>query len=276
LKKITFWSIARRPQWVFGFFVALLAAFVLGLLATWQWDRGVQSPNNPTEDPVALLSVQQPSTQTVVEANGRMVTVTAKFDNAVFIVANRVQDDRPGYWVSARFIEAQTGAQLFVALGFTENPESFCALNNGCTGSALLDIAITQGGSEISLDQAISLLGRFSPPETPNKGDGNVWNRFATMALINTPELDSAGAELFSGFLIQSNLEVAGLETIKTVPAPIEPELNWLNIFYAIEWVFFAGFSVYVWYRLVRDDMERHQDAPAEAGAKAELSKSSD
>lgn len=236
----------------------------MGLLATWQWDRGVQAPINPTEDPVSLLSVQQPSTQTVVEANGRIVTVSVKFDHAVFIIDGRFQDGRTGSWVSARFIEVETGSILFVALGFTEDPQNFCALNNHCSGTALTDLLIKQNGSEVSLSNELSLLGRFSPPETPNKGDGILWNRFAPMSLINTTELDSGGAELFSGFLIQSNLDIPGLENIKTVPAPVEPELNWLNIFYALEWVFFALFSVYVWYRLVRDDMERHQDAAAE------------
>jgi hypothetical protein len=35
---------------------------------------------------------------------------------------------------------------------------------------------------------------------------------------------------------------------------------NWLNIFYAIEWIVFAGFAFYVWYRLVRDRVEREID----------------
>ena len=47
-------------------------------------------------------------------------------------------------------------------------------------------------------------------------------------------------------------------------------ELNWLNIFYAIEWVVFAGFAVFLWYRLVRDAVERErEEAEAEAAAAA-------
>ena len=42
-------------------------------------------------------------------------------------------------------------------------------------------------------------------------------------------------------------------------------ELNWLNVFYAVEWVVFAGFAVFLWYRLVRDAVERERDE-AEAG----------
>ena len=29
--------------------------------------------------------------------------------------------------------------------------------------------------------------------------------------------------------------------------------VNWLNIFYAIEWAVFAGFAFYIWYRLAKD-----------------------
>ena len=33
--------------------------------------------------------------------------------------------------------------------------------------------------------------------------------------------------------------------------------INWLNIFYAIEWAIFAGFAFYLWYRLARDAWEK-------------------
>lgn len=33
--------------------------------------------------------------------------------------------------------------------------------------------------------------------------------------------------------------------------------INWLNLFYAVEWVVFAGFAIFFWYRLVRDDWEK-------------------
>jgi hypothetical protein len=41
--------------------------------------------------------------------------------------------------------------------------------------------------------------------------------------------------------------------------------VNLLNVFYAIEWVVFAGFAIFLWYRLVRDTWEREQEEAAEA-----------
>ena len=46
--------------------------------------------------------------------------------------------------------------------------------------------------------------------------------------------------------------------------------LNLLNIFYAVEWVIFAGFAIFLWYRLVKDAWEEEnaeegsQDATVE------------
>jgi hypothetical protein len=42
-----------------------------------------------------------------------------------------------------------------------------------------------------------------------------------------------------------------------------------LNIFYAIEWVVFAGFAVFLWYRLVRDAWEREEELREEAAISA-------
>jgi hypothetical protein len=39
---------------------------------------------------------------------------------------------------------------------------------------------------------------------------------------------------------------------------------NLLNIFYAIEWVLFAGFAVFLWYRLVKDAWEAEVAQPEE------------
>jgi hypothetical protein len=45
-------------------------------------------------------------------------------------------------------------------------------------------------------------------------------------------------------------------------PAPTEgSSVNWLNIFYAVEWAIFAGFAFYMWYRLARDAWEKEVEA---------------
>ena len=40
-------------------------------------------------------------------------------------------------------------------------------------------------------------------------------------------------------------------------PQPPAGKINWLNLFYAAEWVVFAGFALFIWWRLVKDDYRR-------------------
>jgi len=45
--------------------------------------------------------------------------------------------------------------------------------------------------------------------------------------------------------------------------------VNWLNLFYAAEWVVFAGFALFIWWRLVKDDYRRGlEDAQDEEAAR--------
>ena len=38
------------------------------------------------------------------------------------------------------------------------------------------------------------------------------------------------------------------MDTIDSPPPSSEVELNWVNLFYAAEWVVFAGFAIFLWY----------------------------
>jgi hypothetical protein len=70
---------------------------------------------------------------------------------------------------------------------------------------------------------------------------------------------------------------VAGLDAIVSPPPLQEAELNWLNVFYAVEWVVFAGFAVFLWFRLVKDAVQREREEAelaAEEGAAAAQSTS--
>jgi len=105
--------------------------------------------------------------------------------------------------------------------------------------------------------------GRYLPSEAPTESDFQTGERSALSVaeLINIwPDAIPA----YGGYLV---LDEAwpGLESIYS-PAPSrEIEFNLLNLFYALEWAIFAGFAIYLWYRLVRDVVEReHEEATVE------------
>jgi surfeit locus 1 family protein len=70
---------------------------------------------------------------------------------------------------------------------------------------------------------------------------------------------------VYFGYLTTTE-PAAGLEAIASPPPEESVELNWLNIFYAVEWVVFAGFAVFLWYRLVRDAVERERESAEAEG----------
>lgn len=81
----------------------------------------------------------------------------------------------------------------------------------------------------------------------------NLWSGFEGQAFPGYLVLHPSGesAEL---------LDAVALDEIDSV-APEPPEaVSWLNIFYAVEWVVFAGFAIFLWYRLVRDSWEKEHE----------------
>ena len=86
----------------------------------------------------------------------------------------------------------------------------------------------------------------------------------ASAELVNLWDRD-----LYAGYVVAESFTVggteyvvtgdAGVEGVETEPQPEEAEVAWLNIFYAVEWFIFALFSLYLWWRFVRDDYLKDQ-----------------
>ena len=80
----------------------------------------------------------------------------------------------------------------------------------------------------------------------------------AVAALVNLWS-DVDGGAIYSAYIVDTEA-APGLEVIYSPPPQQQVELNWLNVFYAIEWVVFAGFAIFLWYRLVKDAYVREQE----------------
>jgi surfeit locus 1 family protein len=97
--------------------------------------------------------------------------------------------------------------------------------------------------------------------------DAHVVKNLSVAALINL-WADFDERDVYFAYLVADGAP-AGLEQIDSFEPVPEVELNWLNIFYAVEWAVFAGFAVFLWYRLVRDAWEREREEEADAAAAA-------
>jgi hypothetical protein len=66
----------------------------------------------------------------------------------------------------------------------------------------------------------------------------------------------------FAGFLALDAEPGLGLDRIELPPQQAGTQVNWLTLFYAVEWVLFGGFAVFLWWRLVEDQRIREISDP--------------
>jgi cytochrome oxidase assembly protein ShyY1 len=243
----TLGQVLRRPRWIAGFFLALLVAAVLAGLAQWQFDRAVESGSvvlSDKEDLVPLTEIQDPQMATTSEAAGHRVSVTGTWISGQDqIIANRINAGVVGYWVVSPLTEERTGATLSIARGWAATIDE-------------AEAAMLPGGAADPVD----LEGRYLPAEAPLAQDADqpLLTTMAPAALINLWELPQ-GARTYNGYLILED-EQFGVDTIGIAEQDGGFELNWLNIFYAVEWVLFAAGAIYLWYRLAKDDWQREHE----------------
>jgi hypothetical protein len=112
---------------------------------------------------------------------------------------------------------------------------------------------------------SVTVTGRYLVSEAPQDTDfeHGALSSVAPATIVNLwKTVDPAG--IYGGFVVIHSA-VPGLDRIDSPVPTSDVELNWLNIFYAVEWVVFAGFAFFLWYRLVKDAWEREVEEELEA-----------
>ncbi|MGP5072798.1 SURF1 family protein [Arthrobacter rhombi] len=253
---------ALKPKWILALLGALLLASGFVLLSQWQFSRSQDAPPPPvstTESSVPLTDHFEPETVMFESVADQVVTAKGRFlkDKEV-LVRGRVQDGTQGFWVVSAFAVDGAPDQNTIPVVRGWQPES------------TTPPAAPAGELEVT--------GRLLPTEAPidQKPDGDPALRSLSVAeLINIWDVPS-----YSGFIVASQVTgpdgadagatSVGLDEVTVGPQPQEQPLNWLNIFYGIEWVVFAGFAVFLWWRLVVDDYRRQQEDIEDALAEAQ------
>ena len=186
---------------------------------------------------------------------GQRVEVTGSFVAGDFrVVTSRYDDGTPGYWVAGQFRVDPTTAgvdgptSLAVAVGFTPDRETADAAASALSDAPPQDVTLT--GRLISDEGA---------KEPPRDADPLEITAMSPAALLSQWS-DIEGLDVYRPYLVSAEA-FGGLQQIHA-PAPTElSSVNWLTIFYAIEWAVFAGFAFYMWYRLARDAWEKEVEA---------------
>ncbi len=254
-----------RPRWIAALVLALAVAAGFAALGQWQLGRAIQSGHvveRPTETVKPLNDVATVNEPPTTAGDGQLVRTRGAFAPRDYgLLVGRLNNGVSGFWVIGRFTPVEPDAngrtaQLAVARGWAPTAQS---------AKRAIARLKRQPPATITLD------GRLLPSEAPEPpkegGDPFAMKDMSVAALVNLWH-GIGDSDVYSSYLVEHGRPPAGLQAIFS-PAPVEQAtINWLNIFYAAEWAVFAGFAIFLWYRVVRDAWEKQrEDAEAAYGA---------
>ncbi|WP_244304530.1 SURF1 family cytochrome oxidase biogenesis protein [Leucobacter viscericola] len=254
--------VMRRPQWILALLLALLVAAVFAWLGQWQMSNAIRSDEEQNYNTETLRPLSE-ATELGKGVNeygaGVVVSVRGSFvpgDSQV--LTPRENQGKSGAWVIGHLVtegpEAEANGNLAVAIGWAPD-------------QAAAEKAIKRLDADPAFAQSRAFEGRYMPPEgaqIPEPTDDP--QRLQTMLPAHLANLwADVQTPVYAGYLVMhegTSVEplMSGLDKIDSV-APLPPEkVSWLNVFYAIEWVVFAGFAVFFWFRLARDAWEKEHE----------------
>lgn len=255
----------RRPRWIAALVLALAIAAIFAGLGQWQLERAVSSgqvDDRPTETVQPLTSVASPQQPVLAVEAAQRVTTSGTFEPADYgILADRLNGGQSGYWVVGHLAVDEPGAPaLAVAMGWAPDRDTAVAVRDALAAQP-----------RASGPKAVD--GRYVDPDAPNvddaeKSEGGRYDltTMSPAAFVNIWTALPESTDVYGGYVISSTAP-HGLDVIDAPEPDRSVELNWLNIFYAAEWVIFAGFAVFLWYRLARDAWEREKEELEESEA---------
>ncbi|MGO1571353.1 MAG: SURF1 family protein [Canibacter sp.] len=264
--KPTHLQVMVRPKWILVLLFSLAVAAVFASLAQWQMSHAVRLDNDLGFDTEVAVPVSEidGEGQAVSDTHaGRIVSVTGTFDLEDFmVVGNRMNQNENGYWVVGHLVTNEPADQTAdgepgnyaVAIGWS-------ATKDGAVAAA------HTAAQEDSFSEPREITGRFTPTEAPEApdatGDQQALNTMVPGQLVNLWQEPVEGWTS-AGFLVDHTpdeiLQTLDLQAIDSYPPVPREKISWLNLFYAIEWVVFAGFAVYFWVRLTRDAWEKEHE----------------
>jgi len=246
------------------FSLRLLAIHVFGAFsviaclafANWQWDRAQAyvPPTNasertfeelsPLRDYLPASSVGVPTSVTGTWQPKERILLPERIidgksmvnpDPEIEVIAEFVGPI--GYWV-VDIMELADESSLGVVRGFTETPDQIALASGEATVTGVMQPSEDLPG--------LKLVNGIAPLTT-------------NLIVKNSRTI------AHDGYLVSTNLE-AGLTLVKPIfTEPIAKGLNWRNVAYTFNWVFFAGIVAMMWVRVARDEFEFAEIAKSNA-----------
>lgn len=214
--------------------VVLIAAMIV--MGLWQLDaynegQALDAAETTRADPVPLDRLLRPDQAFTAEAHARPVVVEGEYGERQLLVDRGAQ--RP--WVVAP-LRTDSGSAILVVRG-------------------LADAAGQLADPPAPPDGRVRLVGSLQP----SQGRGvDTDRRDDVVPTISTAQLiDEFGTDLYSGYVVLT--EQTPPSALPTATPP-QPEASFTaglrNLMYALQWWVFAGFVIFMWWRMVHEDAQ--------------------
>jgi len=215
--------------------VVLLAACVgLGL---WQWDRvqlTLESERAALQVAVDVVDLAPTGADLPGESVGRPVFATGRYAESSLYVSDRSLDGRKGFWVLSP-LDLGDGSRVAVLRGWL--PE-------------VVEVPI--GNATVN--------GVMQPYENFYSGSTSKNGVIVSMTL---DEIVAAwGEDVRAGIVNLTSQEPAFAGDPLPVPTTVQPAGGGFplqNFFYALQWLIFAGFVVFFWWRWIGMDLREYK-----------------
>ncbi|HEU0257658.1 MAG TPA: SURF1 family protein [Microbacteriaceae bacterium] len=251
--EVTLFRTMLRPRWIVALILAMAVAAGFAYLGKWQLGRAIQSVEPafaPTEQVKPFVGEARPGKDVTDASIGQRVSLQGSFVPGDYqLVADRLNHGRTGYWVVGHLTLEETSA--------SGQAEAVAVARGWAPTKSKAQAAARELSSRPA--SPVELTGRMLPTEAPVVPPAGSAPK--TMTMLAVADLVNRwhgmdDAVVFTAYVVEHGA-VAGLDEIYSPPPIVQHSLDLLNVFYAIEWAVFAGFALYLWYRVVKDYWER-------------------
>jgi SURF1 family len=240
------------------FSLRLLAIHALGIisivtclaLANWQWTRAqAYIPTNdtsvktfevlsPLRDYLPASSVGVPTSVTGTWQPDERILMPERIIDGKSMVnpdpeTEVIADFLPpvGYWV-VDVLELSDSSSLGVVRGFTENPDQIAVAQ----GEAIV-AGVMQPSEDVP---GLKLVNKIKPLTTK-------------LIVANSKSI------AHDGYLVATSKTPSLIPVSPIFTEPVASGLNWRNVAYTFNWIFFAVIVGMMWLRVLRDELELAQ-----------------
>ncbi|MFW6773227.1 SURF1 family protein [Nocardioides sp. CPCC 205120] len=237
--------------------LGLAAVSVATGLGLWQYDawqghRELAAREVTQREPVALDDVLDPGTPFPGSDVGVPVSVTGTWQaGTTFLVSDRERDDTEGWWVVTPVeTDGGDGAVLPLVRGWTDDADSLPAEPSGAV-RAVAWLQPGEGTGATDDDPTDRVLPQLRMADVVRLVDASLYDGYGVV--------DAAGEiPLGASTPAPENTGTDGLAAVSPEEVPsVAGDTGLRNLLYAVEWWIFALFAAFVWWRFVKDEVDR-------------------